>query len=154
MAAVCFLLLVLATVTALRLPQPVQHHCAPSVRRHTAPAALADNPFGSFFGGLANALESALDAASGGQQSLITEAEIALNAADAATSLLGTDVSIGEINASESMSIDAGVQIVASASGSLTTGTVTIGGSRDDDALTLEVLSLAVGDEVIDVLDP
>ena len=27
-------------------------------------------------------------------------------------------------------------------------------GSRDDDALTLEVLSLAVGDEVIDVLDP
>ena len=105
-------------------------------------------------GGLANALESALDAASGGQQSLINEAEIALNAADAATSLLGTDVSIGEINASESMSIDAGVQIVASASGSLTTGTVTIGGSRDDDALTLEVLSLAVGDEVIDVLDP
>ena len=154
MAAVRFLLLVLATVTALRLPQPVQHHCAPSVRRHTAPAALADNPFGSFFGGLANALESALDAASGGQQSLITEAEIALNAADAATSLLGTDVSIGEINASESMSIDAGVQIVASATGSLTTGTVTIGGSRDDDALTLEVLSLAVGDEVIDVLDP
>ena len=116
--------------------------------------ALADNPFGSFFGGLANALESALDAASGGQQSLITEAEIALNAADAATSLLGTDVTIGEINASESMSIDAGVQIVASATGSLTTGTVTIGGSRDDDALTLEVLSLAVGDEVIDVLDP
>ena len=154
MAAVRFLLLVLATVTALRLPQPVQHHCAPSVRRHTAPAALADNPFGSFFGGLANALESALDAASGGQQSLITEAEIALNAADAATSLLGTDVTIGEINASESMSIDAGVQIVASATGSLTTGTVTIGGSRDDDALTLEVLSLAVGDEVIDVLDP
>ena len=154
MAAVRFLLLVLATVTALRLPQPVQHHCAPSVRRHTAPAALADNPFGSFFGGLANALESALDAASGGQQSLITEAEIALNAADAATSLLGTDISIGEINASESMSIDAGVQIVASATGSLTTGTVTIGGSRDDDALTLEVLSLAVGDEVIDVLDP
>ena len=154
MAAVRFLLLVLATVTALRLPQPVQHHCAPSVRRHTAPAALADNPFGSFFGGLANALESALDAASGGQQSLITEAEIALNAADAATSLLGTDVSIGEINASESMSIDAGVQIVASASGSLKSGTVTIGGSRDDDALTLEVLSLAVGDEVIDVLDP
>ena len=154
MAAVRFLLLVLAAVTALRLPQPVQHHCAPSVRRHTAPAALADNPFGSFFGGLANALESALDAASGGQQSLINEAEIALNAADAATSLLGTDVTIGEINASESMSIDAGVQIVASASGSLTTGTVTIGGSRDDDALTLEVLSLAVGDEVIDVLDP
>ena len=154
MAAVRFLLLVLATVTALRLPQPVQHHCAPSVRRHTAPAALADNPFGSFFGGLANALESALDAASGGQQSLINEAEIALNAADAATSLLGTDVTIGEINASESMSIDAGVQIVASASGSLKSGTVTIGGSRDDDALTLEVLSLAVGDEVIDVLDP
>ena len=28
------------------------------------------------------------------------------------------------------------------------------GRSRDDDALTLEVLSLAVGDEVIDVLDP
>ena len=154
MAAVRFLLLVLATVTALRLPQPVQHHCAPSVRRHTAPAALADNPFGSFFGGLANALESALDAASGGQQSLINEAEIALNKCSAATSLLGTDVTIGEINASESMSIDAGVQIVASASGSLTTGTVTIGGSRDDDALTLEVLSLAVGDEVIDVLDP
>ena len=154
MAAVRFLLLVLATVTALRLPQPVQHHCAPSVRRHTAPAALADNPFGSFFGGLANALESALDAASGGQQSLINEAEIALNKCSAATSLLGTDVTIGEINASESMSIDAGVQIVASATGSLTTGTVTIGGSRDDDALTLEVLSLAVGDEVIDVLDP
>ena len=154
MAAVRFLLLVLATVTALRLPQPVQHHCAPTVRRHSAPAALADNPFGSFFGGLANALESALDAASGGQQSLINEAEIALNAADAATSLLGTDVTIGEINASESMSIDAGVQIVASASGSLKSGTVTIGGSRDDDALTLEVLSLAVGDEVIDVLDP
>ena len=154
MAAVRFLLLFLGTVTALRLPQPVQHHCAPTVRRHSAPAALADNPFGSFFGGLANALESALDAASGGQQSLINEAEIALNAADAATSLLGTDVTIGEINASESMSIDAGVQIVASASGSLTSGTVTIGGSRDDDALTLEVLSLAVGDEVIDVLDP
>ena len=138
--------LLLATASALHLPAPV--------RRHSAPAALADNPFGSFFGGLANALESALDAASGGQQSLINEAEIALNAADAATSLLGTDVSIGEINAGESMSIDAGVQIVASASGSLTTGTVTIGGSRDDDALTLEVLSLAVGDEVIDVLDP
>ena len=154
MAAVRFLLLVLATASALRLPAPVQHHCAPSVRRHSAPAALADNPFGSFFGGLANALESALDAASGGQQSLINEAEIALNAADAATSLLGTDVTIGEINASESMSIDAGVQIVASASGSVTSGTVTIGGSRDDDALTLEVLSLAVGDEVIDVLDP
>ena len=154
MAAQRFLLLVLATASALRLPNPVQHHCAPTVRRHSAPLALADNPFGSFFGGLANALESALDAASGGQQSLITEAEIALNAADAATSLLGTDISIGEINASESMSIDAGVQIVASATGSLTTGTVTIGGSRDDDALTLEVLSLAVGDEVIDVLDP
>ena len=154
MAAVRFLLLVLATVTALRLPQPVQHHCAPSVRRHTAPAALADNPFGSFFGGLANALESALDAASGGQQSLINDAEAALNKCSAATSLLGTDVSIGEINAGESMSIDAGVQIVASASGSLKSGTVTIGGSRDDDALTLEVLSLAVGDEVIDVLDP
>ena len=138
--------LLLATASALHLPAPV--------RRHTAPAALADNPFGSFFGGLANALESALDAASGGQQSLINEAEIALNAADAATSLLGTDVTIGEINASESMSIDAGVQIVASASGSLKSGTVTIGGSRDDDALTLEVLSLAVGDEVIDVLDP
>ena len=115
---------------------------------------MADNPFGSFFGGLANALESALDAASGGQQSLINEAEAALNMCSAATSLLGTDVCIGEINASESMSIDAGVQIVASASGSVTTGTVTIGGSRDDDALTLEVLSLAVGDEVIDVLDP
>ena len=154
MAAQRFLLLVLATASALRLPNPVQHHCAPTVRRHSAPLALADNPFGSFFGGLANALESVLDAASGGQQSLINEAEIALNAADAATSLLGTDVTIGEINASESMSIDAGVQIVASASGSLTTGTVTIGGSRDDDALTLEVLSLAVGDEVIDVLDP
>ena len=139
-------ILLLATASALHLPPPVRRHCAPT--------ALADNPFGSFFGGLANALESALDAASGGQQSLITEAEIALNAADAATSLLGTDISIGEINASESMSIDAGVQIVASASGSLTTGTVTIGGSRDDDALTLEVLSLAVGDEVIDVLDP
>ena len=139
-------ILLLATASALHLPAPA--------RRHSAPTALADNPFGSFFGGLANALESALDAASGGQQSLINEAEIALNAADAATSLLGTDVSIGEINASESMSIDAGVQIVASATGSLTTGTVTIGGSRDDDALTLEVLSLAVGDEVIDVLDP
>ena len=139
-------ILLLATASALHLPAPA--------RRHSAPTALADNPFGSFFGGLANALESALDAASGGQQSLINEAEIALNAADAATSLLGTDVTIGEINASESMSIDAGVQIVASATGSLTTGTVTIGGSRDDDALTLEVLSLAVGDEVIDVLDP
>ena len=146
MAMARLLLLLLVTASALHLPAPV--------RRHHAPVALSDNPFGSFFGGLANALESALDAASGGQQSLINEAEIALNAADAATSLLGTDVSIGEINAGESMSIDAGVQIVASATGSLTTGTVTIGGSRDDDALTLEVLSLAVGDEVIDVLDP
>ena len=147
-------ILLLATASALHLPAPVQRHGVPSVRRHSAPAALADNPFGSFFGGLANALESALDAASGGQQSLINDAEAALNKCSAATSLLGTDVSIGEINAGESMSIDAGVQIVASATGSLTTGTVTIGGSRDDDALTLEVLSLAVGDEVIDVLDP
>ena len=91
--------LLLATASALHLPAPVRRHCAP--------AALADNPLGSFFGGLANALESALDAASGGQQSLINDAEAALNNCAAATALhpqIPLPVAISVVSASLSPS--------------------------------------------------
>ena len=127
------------------------------------PPALAEDgklPFGlsNLAAGLAKALESVLDGAYPGQIALMEEAEAALRADERATQLLGSDLTLGEIDAKASMSVTAGVQIMCECTGSRGAGTVTIGGARLDEedggGLSLQLLRLESGNEDIYVVEP
>jgi GNAT superfamily N-acetyltransferase len=142
--------------------KPATHPAA--TRRASAPtmsgggAKEGGGLFGSLFSGLANALESALDAAFPGQLEVIAEAETLLRASPDVVSRLGADLTLGAIDASESMSVTAGVQITIVLRGSGGEGTAIIGAARQDDeeggGLKLEVLRVKLGDEYIEVLEP
>ena len=116
-------------------------------------------PWAALAGGVASLLESALNAGFPGQLQLISLAESELRASDRVTELLGSDVSVGTLDTSESISIASGVQIVAELSGSRGRGIVTIGADRPDDdedkenggvrPLRLELLRVQGGDETI-----
>lgn len=152
-------------------PQAALRLSAPAHALRLQPPVLADqpdaNPFGGLFGGiakgLASALEAALDGAFPGQLQLIEEAQRALRADERAVALLGADALIGEVDARESMSVSAGVQLQCLCSGSGGSGMVTIGGARNDDVgpdgteaggLTLQLLRLKVDEEDFYVLEP
>jgi len=129
----------------------------------TPPTRVEQQPkvggmFSGLLGGLASALESVLEAGFPGQLALLQLAERELQQSARVVDLLGADVSIGEVDTKESMSVSAGVQIIAQVSGSKGSGTVTIGGARQDEdedgALSLEVLRVQVGEEDFFVVEP
>ena len=110
--------------------------------------------FGGFVKGLTSALESALDMGFPGQLQLLEKAEAELKASDKCVALFGADVTIGDVDIKESLSVEAGVQIEAACRGSKGEGKVVIGASRNDDLddqdgppLRLEVLRVLVGEE-------
>lgn len=79
---------------------------------HSIILAEGDSPFGGILrgiaSGLASALESALDSGFPGRLQLIADAEAALREDERVTDLFGSDVTIGEVDAKESMSVTAG----------------------------------------------
>ena len=117
------------------------------------------NPFGALASAAASALEAVLDGAFPGQLQLIAEAERIMRDDEQVQALIGSDVTIGEIDAKESMSVSAGVQVQAVCSGSKGSGVVIIGGARDDDedsdgGLILQLLRVKVGSEDFYVVEP
>lgn len=107
----------------------------------------------NFFGGLAKAIEGALEVAWPGRLELLQLSEDALKSSAEATALLGEQISIGDVDILNSMQTESGdILLQCSVSGSAgVTGVVNIRGCKDaEGAMEIELLHLRADSKFVD----